>query len=83
MLAFRLRPYGLEVILGFIGARPVVHALHTDELPFVNGGAHVTAVPEIPTWLSLAVILATLLVPTVAGPAKGRRDRRRSVAAEG
>ena len=30
--------YGLAVILGFIGAKLVIHALHTNELPFVNGG---------------------------------------------
>jgi tellurite resistance protein TerC len=70
--------YGLAVILGFIGAKLVVHALHTNELPFVNGGEHVTLIPEIPTWLSLAVILATLLVTTVASLAKSRRDRAAS-----
>jgi tellurite resistance protein TerC len=67
--------YGLAVILGFIGAKLVIHALHTNELPFVNGGEHVTVVPEIPTWLSLAVILGTLVVTTVASLARSRRDR--------
>jgi tellurite resistance protein TerC len=71
--------YGLAVILGFIGAKLVIHALHTNELPFINGGEHVTAVPEIPTWLSLTVILVTLLVTTVASLAKSRRDRARHV----
>jgi tellurite resistance protein TerC len=66
--------YGLAVILGFIGAKLVIHALHTNELPFINGGRHVTALPEIPTWLSLTVILATLLVTTAASLAKNRRD---------
>jgi tellurite resistance protein TerC len=67
--------YGLAVILGFIGAKLVVHALHTNELPFVNGGEHVTAIPEVPTWLSLAVIVGTLLITTVASLVKDRRDR--------
>jgi tellurite resistance protein TerC len=31
-------------------------------------------IPEIPTWLSLVVILATLVVTTVASLAKNRRD---------
>jgi tellurite resistance protein TerC len=66
--------YGLAVILGFIGAKLVIHALHTNELPFINGGEHVTLVPEVPTWLSLAVILATLVVTTVASLLKGRRS---------
>src|SRR3954451_4550941 len=65
--------YGLAVILGFIGAKLVIHALHTNELPFINGGHHVTAIPEVSTWLSLTVILATLVVTTVASLLKGRR----------
>ncbi|SEO41537.1 TerC family protein [Trujillonella endophytica] len=72
--------YGLAVILGFIGAKLVIHALHTNELSFINGGEHVTVVPEIPTWLSLAVILVTLLVTTVASLARSRRDERAAAA---
>ncbi|TFV88565.1 TerC family protein [Blastococcus sp. CT_GayMR16] len=75
--------YGLAVILGFIGAKLVVHALHTNELPFINGGEHITVIPEIPTWLSLLVILATLAVTTVASLAKNKRDRGRRVAEKG
>ncbi|WP_029431797.1 TerC family protein [Blastococcus sp. URHD0036] len=67
--------YGLAVILGFIGAKLVIHALHTNELSFVNGGEHITLIPEVPTWLSLAVILGTLLVTTVASLRKDRRTR--------
>jgi tellurite resistance protein TerC len=63
---------GLAVILGFIGVKLVLHALHTNELPFVNGGEPVDWAPEIPTWLSLAVILATLAVATVASLAATR-----------
>src|SRR4051812_39614153 len=70
--------YGLAVILGFIGFKLLVHALHTNELPFVNGGEHVTLIPEIPTWLSLAVILATLVVTTVASLLKNAADRGRA-----
>jgi tellurite resistance protein TerC len=65
--------YGLAVILAFIGAKLVIHALHTNELPFINGGEHVTAVPEISTGVSLAVIVGTLLVTTVASLAARRR----------
>ena len=74
--------YGLAVILGFIGAKLVIHAMHTNELPFVNGGEHVTVVPEIPTLLSLAVILVTLVVTTIASLARNRRDRTEVAAAE-
>jgi TerC family integral membrane protein len=67
--------YGLAAILGFIGVRLLVHALHANELPFINGGQHVTVIPETPTSISLAVILLTLLVTTVASLVKDRRNR--------
>jgi tellurite resistance protein TerC len=64
---------GLSFVLGFIGVKLVLEALHENELPFVNGGEHV-GVPEIPIWLSLVVILATLAVTTAASLVKVRRD---------
>jgi tellurite resistance protein TerC len=67
---------GLSVILAFIGVKLVLHALHVNELPFVNGGEPVTWAPEIPIWLSLTVILGTLAVATAASLAKTRRDGR-------
>src|SRR5690606_15349371 len=71
--------YGLAAILGFIGVKLVIHALHTNEVPFVNGGEHITVVPEIPTALSLGFIVVVLAITTVASLAKDRADRRRSV----
>jgi tellurite resistance protein TerC len=71
--------YGLAVILGFIGVKLLIHALHENELPFINGGEHVTVIPEVPTWLSLTVILVTLAVTTVASLAKNRRDAARGL----
>jgi tellurite resistance protein TerC len=64
---------GLSVVLGFIGVKLVLEALHENELPFINGGEHVP-VPEIPIWLSLLVILGVLAVTTVASLLKVRRD---------
>src|SRR4030095_12458688 len=72
--------YGLAVILGFIGAKLVIPALHPHQLPCINGGEHVPVIPESPTWLSLVVILATLVVTTVASLAKNRRVRAEHVA---
>jgi tellurite resistance protein TerC len=63
---------GLAFILAFIGVKLVFHALHVNELPFVNGGRPVPWVPEIPTWLSLLVIVAAIAVATVASLAKTR-----------
>ena len=62
--------YGLAFLLGFIGVKLFLHALHENEVPFINGGEHVEWAPEIPIWLSLAVIVATLVVTTVASLAK-------------
>src|SRR3954452_12361082 len=36
--------YGLAVILAFIGAKLVIHAMHTNELSWINGGEHITVV---------------------------------------
>ncbi|MFD2794818.1 TerC family protein [Promicromonospora vindobonensis] len=68
--------YGLGVILAFIGAKLVIHALHTNEVPFINGGEHITAVPEISTPVSLGVILVTLTVTTVASLLRDRAVNR-------
>jgi tellurite resistance protein TerC len=65
--------YGLAFILLFIGVKLVLHALHENELGFINGGEHV-GVPEIPTLLSLGVIVVTLTVTAVASLAKSRKD---------
>jgi len=66
---------GLAVILGFIGVKLILEALHENTLPFINGGEHVEWAPEVPIWLSLTVIVATLAVTTVLSLAKTRRDR--------
>lgn len=58
--------YGLAILLAFIGAKLILHALHENELPFVNGGEHVEWAPDIPIWLSLVVILGILAVTAVA-----------------
>lgn len=63
--------YGLAFLLFYIGIKLVLHALHENELPFINGGEPVhhvgpIPVPEIPTLLSLAVIILTLTITAVA-----------------
>ncbi|OZG63859.1 tellurium resistance protein TerC [Bifidobacterium hapali] len=53
-------PLGLSIVLGFIGVKLIMEALHGNSLPFLNGGQPVAWVPEVPTWLSLAVIVAAI-----------------------
>jgi tellurite resistance protein TerC len=58
--------YGLAFLLAFIGVKLFFHALHENELPFINGGEHLDyAWLEIPIWLSLVVIVATLAITAV------------------
>jgi tellurite resistance protein TerC len=56
---------GLAAILGFIGVKLVLHALHENTLPFINDGQHVNVV-EISTGLSLSVILGVLTITVLA-----------------
>jgi tellurite resistance protein TerC len=70
---------GLAAVLGFIGVKLFLEALHTNSLPFINGGHGVHWAPEIPIWLSLLVIIGTLGVATAASLAKSSRDRKREL----
>ncbi len=65
--------YGLAAILAFIGVKLVLHALHENELPFLNGGDKID-IPEIPTSLSLVVIVLSLAVTAVASLVAVKRD---------
>jgi tellurite resistance protein TerC len=69
--------YGLAFILAFIGVKLFLEALRTNTVPFINGG-HEIPVPEISTWVSLAVILSALVVAAVASLVKTRGLTERS-----
>jgi tellurite resistance protein TerC len=57
--------YGLAVVLGLIGIKLTLHYLHT----------LAPAVPEIPTWASLATIVATFGTVTVTSLRASARGR--------
>ena len=57
--------YGLAAILAFIGVKLILHALHENNLPFINGGQPVEVI-EITTGLSLTVIIGVLVITVVA-----------------
>jgi tellurite resistance protein TerC len=61
---------GLSIILGFIGIKLILHALHyyhlADWAPFDG---------EIPIWVSLVVIVITLTTTTVASLVKSKHDQ--------
>jgi tellurite resistance protein TerC len=64
--------YGLSVILGFIGVKLVLHALH-------ESGVHV---PEISIPVSLGVICSVLVVTTVTSLMANRKKAKAEVAAD-
>jgi tellurite resistance protein TerC len=55
---------GLAAILAFIGIKLVLHALHENNVPFINKGAPVEVI-EISTLESLVVILGILVLTVV------------------
>jgi len=57
--------YGLAAILAFIGVKLILHALHENNVPFINDGEHVNVV-EISTPVSLSVILGVLVLTVIA-----------------
>ena len=70
--------YGIAFILAFIGVKLVAHAMHVNELPFINGGEHIEWAPEIPTTVSLGVIVASIVVSAVASVISARIKEKQS-----
>ncbi len=70
---------GLSVILAFIGVKLMLHAVHEYHLDEKMG---LPFSVDIPIWLSLTVIIVTLLITTVASLVKSKHDADRSAAAE-
>ncbi|WP_345802834.1 TerC family protein [Microbacterium sp. AZCO] len=68
--------YGIAFILGFIGVKLFFHALHVNELPFINGGEPVEWAPEISTWTSLLVIVVSMAVATIASLVSSSREKK-------
>ena len=69
--------YGLAVILSFIGFKLINHALHENDLSFLNSGKPIEVVPEPSNLLSLAVIVVTLVVTAVASLLATRAMQRK------
>jgi tellurite resistance protein TerC len=48
--------------LAFIGFKLITHAMHENELPFINGGQHIEWAPDIDSITSLVVIVVAIAV---------------------
>ena len=67
---------GLAILLAFIGVKLILHAIHANQLPFINGGQPVTGAPDISIGQSLTVIIGILVVTTITSLLKSRKDNR-------
>jgi len=72
--------YGLAAILAFIGVKLILHALHENNLPFVNDGQPVP-VGQIDTGTSLVFILAVLVATVVVSLASPKGKAKTAVTA--
>ena len=57
--------YGLAAILALIGVKLILHAMHENNVPFINDGEHIDVV-EISTAASLGFIIMVLIITVVA-----------------
>ena len=62
---------GIALVLAFIGVKLVLEALHSNTLPFLNSGEPFD-IPELPTWLSLLVVVGILGVSAATSMMAGR-----------
>lgn len=66
--------YGISFILAFIGFKLITHAMHENELPFLNGGEHIDWAPDIDSITSLVVIVLSIAVSALVSVAAARRQ---------
>lgn len=62
----RYLPFGLAAVLVFISIKLIMEAFTLNTLPFINNGHPIHAVPEIPAWVSLLVIVFCITVAALA-----------------
>lgn len=71
--------YGLALILGFIGVKLMLYALHKNNVPFINRGKPVPVV-EVGTTTSLTVIIVILVITTVTSLLSARGRAQNAIA---
>jgi tellurite resistance protein TerC len=68
--------YGIAFILAFIGFKLVAHAMHVNELPFINGGKHIDWAPEISSNTSLVVIVLSIAISAAVSVISANRKKK-------
>jgi tellurite resistance protein TerC len=66
---------GLSLVLAFIGAKLVLEALHGNSLPFLNDGESIHWAPEIPTSVSLGVVVGIIAITAITSTISARRRK--------
>ncbi|MEN9954380.1 MAG: hypothetical protein RLZZ41_44, partial [Actinomycetota bacterium] len=68
----------ISFILAFIGFKLITHAMHENELPFINGGQPIAWAPDIDSITSLVVIVVAVsvsaAVSVVTAASKSKRE---------
>lgn len=68
--------YGISFILAFIGFKLITHAMHENDLPFINGGEHIEWAPDIDSTTSLLVIVVSIAVSAVVSIVTASRKNK-------
>jgi len=74
--------YGIAAILGFIGVKLLIHAIHEAPLDFVPGFSALQRIPEVPIWLSLSFIVVAMGVAILASLVAAHRKNSQEISAE-
>ncbi|QPK94623.1 TerC/Alx family metal homeostasis membrane protein [Actinomyces sp. zg-332] len=69
--------YGLAAILGFIGIKLIIHAMHENNLSFINGGEGVHWISEPSIAFSMIYILSVLIITAVTSVIYAKRKEKR------
>ncbi|WP_114854029.1 TerC family protein [Brachybacterium sp. YJGR34] len=72
--------YGIAAILGFIGVKLLIHAIHEAPLHFIPGFEVLERIPEVPIWLSLSVIVVAMSAAVIASLIASSRAAKAAVA---
>lgn len=68
--------YGIAAILGFIGIKLMIHAIHEAPLDFIPGFSVLQKIPEVPIWLSLTFIIVAMGVAVLASVLFARKSEK-------
>ncbi len=74
--------YGIAAILAFIGVKLIIHAIHEAPLEWIPGFHVLEKIPEVNTFVSLGVIIGSMLIATVASLVLGPKTQDRDMTDE-